>query len=349
MTREVVITGYAHHSARSAAPDFVAAQDPASLDFSGQIPNRSDLRAQGLSQLLGSYTAGLALDMAGLKGEAEILADADLMVATHFGERDRETDQAVLEAVCAEGAGEESLNRELSNLRPSLFLAQLQNLFAANISIVHGVLGTSITFMGETPAGARVVDEARRRVLCGRSEIILVGAVFNGLRPDILEVHDARAFGDDAEGEREGQGDEDRLALGFGAAFLLLESGEHAAKRGAGPRARLREMVQTRFEDALDAAALGLDPAAPLLVLHDATGKDHVGRVERRLRALAPDADIRNLAAVTGSLMEASFPFAASFAAGQLDRRSGAGGGQALICSTGPGPHGTLAVMKQEV
>jgi len=341
MTREVVITGYAHHSARSAAPDFVAAQDPASLDFSGQVPNRSDLRAQGLSQLLGSYTAGLALDMAGLKGEAGILADADLMVATHFGERDRETDQAVLEAVCAEGAGEESLNRELSNLRPSLFLAQLQNLFAANISIVHGVLGTSITFMGETPAGARVVDEARRRVLCGRSDIVLVGAVFNGLRPDILEVHDARAFGDGAGGEEAGA--DDRLALGFGAAFLLLESGEHAARRGAGPKARLGEMVQTRFGGALDAAALGLDPAAPLLVLHDATGRDHAGRVERRLRELAPEAEIRNLASVTGSLMEASFPFAASLAAERLYRRSGA-----LICSTGPGPHGTLAVMTQE-
>ena len=41
----------------------------------------------------------------------------------------------------------------MSDLRPTLFLAQLSNLLAGNISIVHGVTGSSRTFMGEEAAG----------------------------------------------------------------------------------------------------------------------------------------------------------------------------------------------------
>ena len=37
----------------------------------------------------------------------------------------------------------------MNDLRPTLFLAQLSNLLAGNISIVHGVTGSSRTFMGE--------------------------------------------------------------------------------------------------------------------------------------------------------------------------------------------------------
>ena len=46
----------------------------------------------------------------------------------------------------------------MSDLRPTLFLAQLSNLLAGNISIVHGVTGSSRTFMGEEAAG---IDAAR--------------------------------------------------------------------------------------------------------------------------------------------------------------------------------------------
>jgi len=48
----------------------------------------------------------------------------------------------------------------MGGLRPTLFLAQLSNLLAGNISIVHGVTGSSRTFMGEEVAG---VDAVRSR------------------------------------------------------------------------------------------------------------------------------------------------------------------------------------------
>ena len=50
----------------------------------------------------------------------------------------------------------------MSDLRPTLFLAQLSNLLAGNISIVHGVTGSSRTFMGEEAAGVDAVRIALR-------------------------------------------------------------------------------------------------------------------------------------------------------------------------------------------
>ena len=52
--------------------------------------------------------------------------------------------------------------RLMSDLRPTLFLAQLPNLLAGNISIVHGVVGSSRTFLGEESAGIDAVRIAQR-------------------------------------------------------------------------------------------------------------------------------------------------------------------------------------------
>ncbi len=57
----------------------------------------------------------------------------------------------------------------MSDLRPTLFLAQLSNLLAGNISIVHGVTGSSRTFMGEESAGVDAVRIALSRI-AGRAE-----------------------------------------------------------------------------------------------------------------------------------------------------------------------------------
>ena len=63
----------------------------------------------------------------------------------------------------------------MSDLRPTLFLAQLSNLLAGNISIVHGVTGSSRTFMGEEAAGVDAVRIALARISAGQSDIALVG------------------------------------------------------------------------------------------------------------------------------------------------------------------------------
>ena len=86
----------------------------------------------------------------------------------------------------------------MSDLRPTLFLAQLSNLLAGNISIVHGVTGSSRTFMGEEAAGVDAVRIALSRIDAGQSDIALVGGAYNGERPgpaDALRVRRLRSEG----------------------------------------------------------------------------------------------------------------------------------------------------------
>ena len=79
------------------------------------------------------------------------------------------------------------LNEMLATgLRPTLFLAQLPNLFAGNISIVHGVSGSSRTFMGEESAGVDAVRIAWEKITAGQGDLFLVGGAFSADRPEML-------------------------------------------------------------------------------------------------------------------------------------------------------------------
>src|SRR5712671_2760899 len=126
----------------------------APVSFDAQIPKKGDQRQMEAWQRIGTYAAGLALDSAGIKGNAAILARTDMIVAAGGGERDIAADTAILSGLPGAATPETFLNERLMNdLRPTLFLAQLSNLLAGNISIVHGVTGSSRTFMGEEAAG----------------------------------------------------------------------------------------------------------------------------------------------------------------------------------------------------
>ena len=114
------------------------------VDFDKQIPKRGDQRQMEPWQRIGTYAAGLALESAGIKGKPELLARTDMIVAAGSGERDLAADAAIIEGLPKAENPAAYLNERLMNdLRPSLFLEQLSNLLAGNISIVHGVTGSS--------------------------------------------------------------------------------------------------------------------------------------------------------------------------------------------------------------
>jgi 3-oxoacyl-[acyl-carrier-protein] synthase II len=217
----------------------------APVSFDAQIPKKGDQRQMEAWQRIGTYAAGLALDSAGLKGNQEILARMDMIVAAGGGERDVPVDLAILNAYIKSNAGPALLNERLMNdLRPTLFLAQLSNLLAGNIAIVHGVSGTSRTFMGEEAASIDAARIALGRISSGQSDITLIGAAHNGERSDLLILYE---FGDfNLKGKfapvwaREKKGG---FALGSAGAFLVIESKEHAQARGAKPYARLTSMT----------------------------------------------------------------------------------------------------------
>ncbi len=164
----------------------------APLDLDQQIPKKGDQRQMEAWQRIGTYAAGLALSDAGLKGNAELLSRMDMIVAAGGGERDVAVDGAILSKRSKAADPGAFLNERLmSDLRPTLFLAQLSNLLAGNISIVHGVTGSSRTFMGEEAAGVDAVRIALARIAAGQSDLALVGGSHNGEREDLLLLYEA--------------------------------------------------------------------------------------------------------------------------------------------------------------
>src|SRR5829696_6012683 len=100
----------------------------APLNFDQQIPKKGDQRQMEAWQRIGTYAAGLARDTAGIKGNAEILGRTDMIVAAGGGERDLAVDSSILNAKVQGNAAPTFLNdRLMSDLRPTLFLAQLSN------------------------------------------------------------------------------------------------------------------------------------------------------------------------------------------------------------------------------
>ena len=163
----------------------------APINFDAQIPKKGDQRQMEPWQRIGTYAAGLALDSAGVKGKADILSHMDMIVAAGGGERDYAVDSHILSGIKAAENPSAFLNEQLmGGLRPTLFLAQLSNLLAGNISIVHGVTGSSRTFMGEESAGIDAVRIALSRIASGQSDIALVGGAHNGERQDLFMLYE---------------------------------------------------------------------------------------------------------------------------------------------------------------
>jgi 3-oxoacyl-[acyl-carrier-protein] synthase II len=228
------------------------------LELDKQIPKKGDQRQMEPWQRIGTYAAGLALDSAGVKGNAEFLSRMDMIVAAGGGERDAQVDLNVAARVDKAPNAEAFVNERLmSDLRPTLFLAQLSNLLAGNISIVHGVTGSSRTFMGEESAGVEAVRVAHARIQANQSDLALVGGAYNAERWEVM-LHFAlgRRL---ARGEPKPVAVRDGMQLGTVGAFLVLEEKQHANARGAKPFAKLAAVVSDQTRRAPGAVSASLE------------------------------------------------------------------------------------------
>lgn len=218
------------------------------VNFDTQIPKKGDQRQMEAWQRIGVYAAGLALTDAGVAKNAEILDKTDMIVAAGGGERDVAVDSAILTDARKTDKRDAFVNERLmSDLRPTLFLAQLPNLLAGNISLVHGVVGSSRTFMGEEASGVDALRVAHARIAAGQSEISLVGGAYNGTRWDLVLLFQlGTPLLEGAFKPVWDRGPKGALALAAMGAFVVIESREHAEKRGARPVARLSQVLSSR-------------------------------------------------------------------------------------------------------
>ena len=295
------------------------------IDFDKQIPKKGDQRQMEAWQRIGTYAAGLALDSAGVKGDADLLGRMDMLIAAGGGERDWAADGAILTGLSKAEQRERFLNERLmSDLRPTLFLAQLSNLLAGNISIVHGVTGSSRTLMGEESAGLDAVRTALARVRSGQSEITLVGGAHNGERKDLLMLYEFGGYnlkgGFRPVWDRAPGGG---FALASLAAFLVLESGAHAGARGAKPMARLSEVMVERsdrtpgaIEAALRRMWAQMQVDAPhAAVVSGASGAEPATSEERSFLAQHPGSAVRATGTHIGHGVEPQFAMNIAIAA----------------------------------
>jgi 3-oxoacyl-[acyl-carrier-protein] synthase II len=258
-TWDRLVSGPPSHDAEAFAP-FVVHRLPA-VNFDLQIPKKGDQRQMEPWQRIGVYAAGLALASAGVQGDAALLDRTDMIVAAGGGERDVAVDGKILTGIRGQPHPQAFINERLMHdLRPTLFLAQLPNLVAGSISIVHGILGSSRTFIGEESAGVDAVRVAHARIAARQSDIALVGGGYNAERLDIVLNYELagallrrpfRSVWD--RGPRGG------IALGSFGAFLVLEAREHAEARGAAALARLTHVTSGRTPRAPGDVAAALD------------------------------------------------------------------------------------------
>jgi 3-oxoacyl-[acyl-carrier-protein] synthase II len=310
------------------APYVVHPFAPVNLDT--QIPKKGDQRQMEAWQRIGTYAAGLALDSAGLKGNKEILGHMDMIVAAGGGERDISVDTNVLNAEAKGNAGPGFLNERLMNdLRPTLFLAQLSNLLAGNIAIVHGVTGSSRTFMGEEVAGVDAARVALARIAAGQSDIALIGGSQNGERKDLLVLYE---FGDfnlkDKFAPVWARERHAGFALGSAGAFLVIESKAHATARGAKPFARLTSVVAdfSRRKHPGDVTStlenlwskLGKIDAGAIIT--GASGAEPATSEERAFLTKHPGFAVRATGTSFGHTMETQFPLGLALAALSISR-----------------------------
>lgn len=302
------------------------------IDWSEQV-GRKDQRQMENWQRLGVFAAGLALDDAKMKDDMDACGSMDLIVAAGGGERDIAVDSLIVDEALTRNDRERLLIEKLkTELRPTLFLAQLSNLLAGNISIVHKVTGSSRTFMGEESAGISAIETAFARIKAGQSTHTLVGGAFIAERSDILLlVEGIRAHQTDAfqplwarDGSSGGG-----MILGTVGAFLVLESREHAEARGAhiyavldaveGDRGNRDDggLEQRLQRIAPEAASL---TAADTVVFSGASGlTDLTQREKSALEGRFAGMPLRGYGGVIGHSLEAQFPAGLALAALAID------------------------------
>jgi 3-oxoacyl-[acyl-carrier-protein] synthase II len=320
------------------APYAIHPSVPVELDL--QIPKKSDQRQMEQWQRLGTYAAGAALEDAGIKGNVELLAKMNLIVACGGGERDYVTDGSILSGLRTAEKPEVYLNERLmSDIRPTLFLAQLSNLLAGNISIVHGVIGGSRTFMGEEQACVDAIRIAEARIRSGQNDIFMVGGAVNAERADlILNYELGGAVWRDPDVpvlKRNGGG----FVPGSASVFLVLETRAHAKARGAKFYARLNPIAadQSRrkvgdVEKTLGSMLAKVGAAETVISGNTGFGAASIEEVNA-IKAAYPDAKQMLSGDMIGHAVESQFAFGVALAAGGI--AAGKLKGPAVVTSVG--------------
>lgn len=302
------------------------------IDFGKQIPKKSDQRQMEGWQRIGVYAAGLALEDARLAGNVELLDSTNLVIAAGNGDRDCELDQRILDAIGEQASPSSYLNNALlTGLRPTLYLGELSNLLAGNISIIHKATGSSRTLKGEESAGVSAIENAWSRIAADQGDLFLVGGALNAEREDLLLGYElgrnvwAHPFRSVWARREQGGG----FVPGSLGVFLVLEAREHAERRRRKPYASISGVVSDRCRRRDGDVGLTLTQllqrltsqaaSEPIQVLSGASGVEPITSEEKAFLQGLSEAGlvdgIRAYGTRLGHAVEAHFPLGVALAA----------------------------------
>ncbi len=165
--------------------------------------------------------AGEAARDAGLDGDADTLAQMGLYVASVSFDSPQSNFTPALEvSIDSEGRWDPTkfATRGIPRIDPLLIVKSLPNAGLCGIAIEHGVLGPNLNISSGSCGGAQALARAARAIERGEADVVMTGAYDSVLGPEHLaaEVLDGMT-----------------VAPGEGAVMWILESEEHARKRGA--------------------------------------------------------------------------------------------------------------------
>ena len=112
------------------------------------------------------------------------------------------------------------------------------NMASSQVSIAFGVLGPTITSAAACASGVQAYVDAVRLLRAGEADVVITGGTEAGITPvaltSLANMHALSRRNDDPErASRPFDLERDGFVFGEGAGILILETEEHAARRGA--------------------------------------------------------------------------------------------------------------------
>jgi 3-oxoacyl-[acyl-carrier-protein] synthase II len=145
-------------------------------------------------------------------------------------------------AAACTGASGFDVNRwndqAMAQIAPLWLLRQLPNMPACHVSIDHNAMGPNNTITCRDASALLALSEAVRVIEAGRADCMIVGACSSNIHPvDIAKFHRfeglSRRADDPSRACRPFDFERDGAVVGEGAASFVIETYEHAVRRGA--------------------------------------------------------------------------------------------------------------------
>lgn len=212
------------------------------FDPAAHLRDRKFLKVMSRDMQLGVASANLSMKDAGLEnGDVDPYRLGVVYGAGRMTSHPSELAEAV-KASCEENSQEFSMTRwgegGMGRVAPLWLLRQLPNMPACHISIDHNACGPNNTITCRDASALLALAEAVRVIEAGRADAMIVGACSSNIHPvDIAKFHRfeglSRRHDDPERACRPFDFERDGAVVGEGAATFVVESYEHAKRRGA--------------------------------------------------------------------------------------------------------------------